>query len=58
MGIILIFSCVSSFSKRDTEFPHAVSQSAGVYSQTTGSPIRPIDSVITQQENLFDMIPH
>ena len=54
----LISSYFSSFSKRDTKFTHAVPECTGVYTQTASSPIWAIDSVVTQQENIFDMIPH
>ena len=54
----LISSYFSSFSKRDAKFTHAVPECTGVYTQTAGSPIWAIDSVVTQQENIFDMIPY
>ena len=54
----LILSCFSSFSKRDAKFAHAVPECTGVCTQMAGSPIWAIDSVVTQQENIFDMIPH
>jgi hypothetical protein len=54
----LIFSYFSSFSKQDAKFSHAMPERTGVYAQTAGSPIWAIDSVVTQQESIFDMIPH
>ena len=54
----LIFSCFSSFSKRDAKFAHTVPECTGVYTQAAGSPRWAIDSVVTQKENIFDMIPH
>ena len=54
----LIFSCFSSFSKGDAKFAHAVPERTGVYIQTAGSPFWAVDSVVTQQENIFDMIPY